>query len=139
MFNKEKNTPERAVSNSATLISAGTMLQGDINSENDLRIDGSVKGNIRCTAKIIIGPSGLVDGNIDGQQADITGKVIGNIVVKDLLQIKGQGYVQGNINAAKLQIDPTATFNGHCQMGTAVANIVQMSENEATTIKAKAK
>ena len=130
MFNKEKTPTERVASNSATLISAGTTLQGDVTSDNDLRIDGTIKGNIRCSAKIIIGPTGFVDGNIDGQQADITGKVIGNIVAKDLLQLKGQGVVQGNITAGKLQIDPTATFNGQCQMGAAIANIVQMTENE---------
>jgi cytoskeletal protein CcmA (bactofilin family) len=138
MFNKDKQTQERVAANSATLISAGTTLHGDIKSENDLRIDGTVHGNIDCTAKIIIGPSGFIDGNIKGQQADVTGKVNGNIVVTELLQLKGQGNVQGNITATKLQIDPTATFNGQCNMGVAVANIVQMSENE-TGVKVKAK
>jgi len=138
MFNKEKSTTDRTAPNSATLISAGTTLQGDIKSDNDLRIDGTVNGNIDCVAKIIVGPTGFVDGNIFGQQADITGKVNGNIIVKDLLQLKGQGNVQGNITAAKLQIDPTAIFNGQCNMGAAVANIVQMSENESA-VKVKAK
>ena len=136
MFNKEKNPTDRSASNSATLISAGTTFKGDVISENDLRIDGTINGNVHCSAKIIVGPTGFVDGNIEGQQADITGKVKGNIIVKDLLQLKAEGNVQGNITAAKLQVDPTTTFNGHCQMGTAVANIVQMTENE---LQAKAK
>jgi cytoskeletal protein CcmA (bactofilin family) len=132
---KEK-LPNDRTPNSATLISAGTTFQGDVISDNDLRIDGTINGNIRCNAKIIVGPTGFVDGNIEGQQADITGKVKGNIIVKDLLQLKGEGNIQGNITAGKLQIDPTTTFNGYCQMGTAVANIVQMTENE---LPAKAK
>ena len=135
MFQKEKQPNDRTP-NSATLISAGTTFQGDVISENDLRIDGTINGNIRCSAKIIVGPTGFVDGNIEGQLADITGKVKGNIIVKDLLQLKAEGSIEGNITAGKLQVDPTTTFNGHCQMGAAVANIVQMTENE---LPAKAK
>jgi len=128
MFNKEKPTNER-INASATLISQGTTLKGDVSSDTDLRIDGTINGNISCTAKIIIGPTGFIEGNIDGQQADITGKVHGNITVQDMLQLRGDCNVQGNISSGKLQIEPTAIFNGKCQMGS-VANIVQMSSNE---------
>jgi cytoskeletal protein CcmA (bactofilin family) len=128
MFNKEKPTNDR-VNSSATLISQGTTLKGDVASDTDLRIDGTIHGNISCSAKIIIGPTGFIEGNIDGQQADVTGKVQGNITVQDMLQLRGESNVHGNINAGKLQIDPTAIFNGKCQMGS-VANIVQMSSNE---------
>jgi cytoskeletal protein CcmA (bactofilin family) len=131
MFNKEKNgTSDRTNGNSATLISAGTTLTGDITSDNDLRIDGTIRGNVYSTAKIIIGSTGFVEGNIDGQQADITGKVLGNITVKELLQLKGQCSVQGNITAEKLQIEPTATFNGQCQMAGKSTAPVQKKKNE---------
>lgn len=132
MFNKEKNgTSDRTNGNSATLISAGTTLNGDITSDNDLRIDGTIRGNVYSTAKIIIGSTGFVEGNIDGLQADITGKVQGNITVKELLQLKGQCNVQGNIIAEKLQIEPTATFNGQCQMaGKGTTATVQKKKNE---------
>ena len=137
MFNKEKNpTSEKQFSSSATLISAGTILNGDIISENDLRIDGTVKGNIKCSAKIIIGSTGFVDGNVEGGNADITGKVQDNIVVKEFLQLRGECNVSGNLSAVKLQIDPTATFNGQCQMGnaasanTAKASILKMSSTD---------
>jgi cytoskeletal protein CcmA (bactofilin family) len=109
MFNKEKPTNDR-VNSSATLISQGTTLKGDVSSDTDLRIDGTIHGNVSCTAKIIIGPTGFIEGNIDGQQADVTGKVHGNITVQDMLQLRGESNVQGNINAGKLQIDPTASF-----------------------------
>ncbi len=130
MFNKEKNptSPERLSSNSATLISAGTVLEGNVQSDNDLRIDGTILGNVSCAAKIIVGPNGYVEGDVQGMQADITGKVTGNITVKELLQLRDQSNVQGNITASRLQIDPTAMFNGLCQMGTQ-ADVVQMSAN----------
>ncbi len=116
MFSKEKGTSSSPSSNSATLISAGTTLNGDIVSENDLRIDGTVKGNVICSSKIIIGNSGLIEGNITGLQADVAGKVLGNIEVKELLQMREECLVEGNIMAAKLQIEPSAVFNGRCQM-----------------------
>jgi cytoskeletal protein CcmA (bactofilin family) len=138
---KEKTTertPERTVvpetarpnSNSATLISAGTTINGNISSDQDLRIDGTVHGNVRSNSKVILGPSGFVEGNIEAVHSDITGKISGNITVSDLLQLRGECNVQGNIIATKLQVDPTATFNGKCQMGTQ-ANIVQMGSTDA--------
>ncbi|MEO6070699.1 MAG: polymer-forming cytoskeletal protein [Chitinophagaceae bacterium] len=131
MFNKEK-TPtqtERSSGSSATLISPGTLLQGDVSSDSDLRIDGTINGNVTSASKVIIGDTGVVEGNVSGLQADINGKVIGNISTKELLQLRGQCNVQGNISAGKLQVEPTAIFNGMCQMGS-VGNIVQMSSNE---------
>lgn len=118
---------EKNSGSSATLIGAGTTLKGDITSNSDLRIDGTVHGNIKSAAKIIIGNSGVVEGDIAGNQADIVGKVSGNIRAKELLQLRGECVVTGNLYAGKLQIEPTATFNGQCHMG---ANIVEMNSNE---------
>lgn len=129
MFNKDKNGHGISLSGgSATLISAGTTLNGDMASENDLRIDGTVKGNVICSAKIIIGTTGLVEGNVTGLQADVSGNVTGNIEVKELLQLREESHVEGNIMAAKLQIEPSAVFNGRCQMLLATAK--PKKENE---------
>jgi cytoskeletal protein CcmA (bactofilin family) len=130
MFNTKNKTDmqqEKTNGSGATLIGAGTTLKGDIKSNSDLRIDGTVTGNINSAAKIIIGSSGVVEGDITGNQADINGKVSGNIRAKELLQLKGECVVTGNLYAGKLQIEPTATFNGQCHMG---ANIVEMTSNE---------
>ncbi|HNA91579.1 MAG TPA: polymer-forming cytoskeletal protein [Chitinophagaceae bacterium] len=129
MFNKKNNTEMQQSSgagNGTTIISAGTTLKGDISSKNDLRIDGTIIGNISSTAKIVIGSSGVVEGDLNGNQADVVGKVSGNIKAKELLQLRGDAVVNGNLYAGKLQIEPTATFNGQCHMG---ANIVDMSNS----------
>ena len=148
MFNKEKSTTtEKTVSTSATLISAGTVLQGDLKSEADLRIDGTIHGNVTSSSKIIVGPTGFVEGHIQGVQADITGKVIGNISVKELAQLRTKAHVQGNITAVSLQIESGAAFNGQSIMTTTTAaatkpvspakNVVQMNEGEVLHAKAK--
>ena len=118
---------EKTNGGGATLIGAGTTLKGDISSNTDMRIDGTVIGNIKSSAKIIIGSSGVVEGDIFGNQADIVGKVSGNIRSKELLQLRGECVVTGNLYAGKLQLEPTATFNGQCHMG---ANIVEMNNND---------
>ena len=135
---KGASTAERSSAGTATLISAGTTFKGDISCNTDLRIDGTINGNVHCSAKIIIGNGGFVDGHIEGTQAEVAGKVQGNITIKELLQLKAQCSVHGNIVAAKLLIEPSATFNGNCQMGaTAAGNVVHMTENEKTFAKAK--
>lgn len=119
--------------NGATLVSAGTTLKGDISSNSDLRIDGTIIGNINSSAKIIIGSTGIVEGDIMGNNADVVGKVSGNIRVKELLQLRGQSVVTGNLYAGKLQVEPSATFNGQCHMG---ANVVEMSSTEQSVTAA---
>ena len=140
MFNTKKPTTtvmstEKTTSNGggngATLISSGTTIKGDLSSNSDLRIDGTVIGNINSNAKIVIGASGVVEGDINGNNADIVGKTSGTIKVKELLQLRGECSVNGNIYAGKLQVEPTATFNGQCHMG---ANVVGMASNEVTSI-----
>jgi cytoskeletal protein CcmA (bactofilin family) len=122
MFNGKTKSDvlgEAPAGTSTSLIGAGTSMKGDITSNGDLRIDGTLTGNIHCSAKVVIGANGVVEGDINGQQADIMGKVTGMIKVKDLLQLKGGSIVNGNLQAAKLQIEPTASFNGECHMNAA--------------------
>ena len=106
----------------ASIIASGTTLKGDITSNGDIRIDGTLQGNVHCTAKVVIGSNGAVEGDISGHTADIMGKVTGTIKVKELLQLKGGSQVSGNLHAGKLQIEPSANFNGQCHMNTAATS-----------------
>jgi cytoskeletal protein CcmA (bactofilin family) len=123
MFNQKSKSDGYSESPTATggasIIAAGTTLKGDISSNGDIRIDGTLQGNIHCTAKVVIGAGGVIEGDISGQQADIMGRVSGTIKVKELLQLKGGSLVTGNIYSSKLQIEPTANFNGQCHMNAA--------------------
>ncbi|HEY6902403.1 MAG TPA: polymer-forming cytoskeletal protein [Puia sp.] len=126
-------------STSASLIGAGTTMKGDITSNGDLRIDGTLVGNIHCSAKVVIGANGVVHGDINGQQADIMGKVTGTIKVKDLLQLKGGSLLNGNIEAVKLQIEPAANFNGECHMTPAAAATAPSGNGKPADIKKEVK
>jgi cytoskeletal protein CcmA (bactofilin family) len=139
MFNKTKDpTQEKPVSgNGTTIINAGTVLKGDIDSKNDIRIDGTIIGNIVCQAKIVIGVNGNVQGDIEGNQADIVGRVTGCIKTKDLLQLRGECTINGDVHAGKLQIEPSAVFNGKCHMtsGSAVNEKEHSAPRNITTAK----
>lgn len=132
MFNsKSKSSFDETSNNANTLIGAGTIITGDLESNGDIRIDGTLRGNLTGKAKIIIGADGLVEGNIYGLQADIMGQVTGNIQVKELLYLHGTTQVNGDIAAGKLQVEPTAVFNGNCIMG---ANVVELKNDLATAV-----
>ena len=78
MFNsKSKNSFDDASIGANTIIGAGTTITGNIVSRGDIRIDGTLIGNLLAKAKILVGPEGVVEGNIEGQQADVFGKVTG--------------------------------------------------------------
>lgn len=132
MFNlKSKSSADTNSANASTLIGAGTTITGDLESNGDIRIDGILKGNLKGKAKIIIGTDAVVEGDIAGMQADIMGHVTGNIRVQELLYLHGKTEVKGDIFAGKLQVEPTAVFNGKCHMG---ANIVELKNEVANAV-----
>ncbi|MBK8608854.1 MAG: polymer-forming cytoskeletal protein [Chitinophagaceae bacterium] len=132
MFNsKSSSSRDAATSNASTMIGAGTTITGDLESNGDIRIDGILNGNLKGKAKIIIGADGVVEGNIEGLQADIMGRVTGTIRVQELLFLHGKTEVHGDIYAGKLQVEPTAVFNGKCHMG---ANIVELKQEVASAV-----
>lgn len=116
----KKDALHQAPSGSATTIGSGTVITGNLESAGDIRIDGTLNGNVCVKGKLLIGPEGQVNGDIDSQVADILGHVHGKCTVNDLLQLRGKGNIQGDIYAGKLQMEATATFNGHCHTGTPV-------------------
>lgn len=126
MFNSKTKAGEAPVG-SATIIGAGTTITGDIISSGDIRIDGTLVGNVKSKARVLIGQDGIVEGDVMGQNADITGKVTGSVKVQELLQLRGKSVVAGEIYTGKLEVEPTASFNGSCHMGTAGASVVELT------------
>ncbi len=115
IFNANKNqtfNPQEI-----NIINAGTSIVGDINSEGDLRIDGSVKGSIVVKSKLVIGPSSKIEGNIKAANCDISGLVNGNMEIGELLSVKATAKIVGDITSQKLIIESGAEFNGRSQMG----------------------
>lgn len=98
MFTKKsKSTSPGTLAVSASIISDGTCITGNLESNGDVRVDGVIKGNVYCKAKVLIGPTGFIEGNIHCQEADIAGQVTGAIITQGLLVLKGNAAITGDI------------------------------------------
>jgi cytoskeletal protein CcmA (bactofilin family) len=105
------NAPDRL-----NRIVEGTVIQGEINADSNLRIDGTVKGEISTKGRLVVGVNGRIEGNIICQNADIEGEIIGTIKVEDLLSLKSTAKLNGEMTTKKLHIEPGADFTGSCTM-----------------------
>lgn len=114
------NTPD---SQSINLIGAGTVIEGDIKSNGDIRIDGTIKGSLNVKGKLVVGTSGLLEGEIVCQNADVSGTIKAKITVSDLLSLKASAKLTGDIVSGKLHIEPGANFSGSCSMGGIIKDI----------------
>ncbi|HUX96109.1 MAG TPA: polymer-forming cytoskeletal protein [Bacteroidales bacterium] len=102
--------------NTINLISSGTDITGDIKSTGDIRIDGSLTGNLNTKGKVVIGQTGKVNGEIDCKNSEISGIVEGRVIVSQLLNLKASSKILGDIVTSKLSIEPGALFSGTCKM-----------------------
>jgi len=121
---KSKSDPNQGLQ-SISIISADSTIKGDMESDGDIRIDGKLIGNINCKAKIIVGQQGIVEGNLNGNQADVLGTVNGDIKMTGQLNLLCKSIINGNIHVGKLQMESTVVFNGKCVMG---ANVVELTQ-----------
>jgi cytoskeletal protein CcmA (bactofilin family) len=104
------------------LISNGTDITGDIKSTGDIRIDGTLSGNLSTKGKVVIGPTGKVKGEIICKNSEVSGSIEGKIGVNQLLILKASSKILGDIATSKLSIEPGALFSGNCKMSENVNN-----------------
>jgi cytoskeletal protein CcmA (bactofilin family) len=125
MFNKNDsiNGKSSEGGSSINLIGAGTVVEGDIKSSGDIRIDGTVYGSIFTKARVVVGSTGVIEGNINSVNADISGNVKGKTNVSELLFLKSSAKVTGDIVTGKLVVEVGATFTGSCNMGAVIKDI----------------
>lgn len=104
--------------NAINLISAGTHVKGDVESNSGIRIDGHLTGKMDVKGKVVIGASGQILGDIICQTLEVSGQITGNIHAADLVSLKTTARISGEIVTRKLAIDPGAVFSGNCRMDT---------------------
>ena len=102
--------------NTSSIISAGTVIKGEIISPNDIRIDCVFEGKLMVKGKVVVGESATIKGDIICDNADIFGKVDGNIYVKDTLGLKDGCVMNGNLHIRRIAVELGSTFNGNCKM-----------------------
>jgi len=115
-----------------------TIIEGDIRCESNIRIDGTFKGNLTTKGRLVVGPSGKIDGAVLCQNAEIEGLVKGKLNVQQLLSLKSTARVEGDIFTDKLSIEPGAEFTGACNMGAKVKEIKKDGARVAEAVESAA-
>jgi len=114
MFSEKKKNQNEILERN--IISKNTSIIGDIISEGDFRIDGSVEGTIKTKGRVIVGAQGSIKGTIECSNADIEGVFTGKLTATELLSLKASAVIDGEVFINKLSIEPSATFNATCTM-----------------------
>ena len=97
-------------------IEASTKVKGEILSEGDFRIDGTLEGSIKTDGKVVVGKEGNIKGSVSCTNADVEGKINGNLFVSNTLSLKSSSRIDGEVIIGKLIVESGATFNATCSM-----------------------
>ncbi|MEZ7993416.1 MAG: polymer-forming cytoskeletal protein [Flavobacteriaceae bacterium] len=134
MFSNKGKTQKTKVME-INVVAKNTTINGDIISEGDFRIDGTLEGNIKTKGRVIIGVEGSVKGKIDAVNSDIEGKFSGELLVQETLTIKATATISGDVIIGKLSVEPGATFNASCSMKGAIKELNQNEQSKTLSEK----
>jgi len=134
MFSNKEKTQKTKVME-INVVAKNTTINGDIISEGDFRIDGTLEGNIKTKGRVIIGIDGSVKGKIDAVNSDIEGKFSGELLVQETLTIKATAVISGDVVIGKLSVEPGATFNASCSMKGAIKELNQNEQSKTLSEK----
>lgn len=144
LFNNTSNETESssmsdhqsATQDQINLVGTGTVFEGTVRAESDVRTSGKIVGTLRVEGKAMISENGSVDGEVIATNADVAGRVQGEIEVEERLVLKSTARVDGNIHTDRLVVEEGAQFTGECHMGTPVSVNGTASENDQSTNEA---
>jgi len=115
--NKSNGVITAASTTSSNSLVQGTSVEGSLQADKDIRIDGTLKGSLNCKGKVIIGPTGNIIGDITCENAVIEGRFEGILIVGDVLHVKETAKIEGDVSTQKLIVQPGSIFNVKCKMG----------------------
>lgn len=99
-----------------THIAAGSRVIGDIAGSTDLIIEGQVSGKLDMKSGVMVGTSGVVDGEICARAVRVAGTVNGNVKGLEEIEILPEGRVEGDVVSPRVMISPGAFFKGKVEM-----------------------
>lgn len=102
---------------SLNMISEGTQIKGNMTSDSDIRIAGRLKGDVTTKGKLILAPSGTVEGNIHATEADLSGSFKGELKASSRLILRNSARVDGNVQSKAVIMEEGAQLNGTLKMG----------------------
>ena len=101
---------------STSLLSKKFNIVGEIEGNEDLHVEGHFKGSIKISGNVFVGPTGVVDANVEAENIIIQGKINGNVLARHQLEIQSLGQLIGDCSAQSIDIKEGAIFEGRSNM-----------------------
>lgn len=108
--------PKTATEVKTAVIGPNIRIQGELSGDEDLVVEGRVEGKISVTKGLRIGPQAQVNAEVKAHHVVIAGRVVGNVVAADKVEILPSGFLEGNIRSPKIAIAEGAQFKGSVDM-----------------------
>ena len=99
-----------------SLLSREVKIEGDIQGNEDLQVDGQLKGSVKIAGNIVVGPTGIVEADVEADNVIIQGQITGNVLARKQLQIQSSGKLLGDCMAQTIDIKEGALFEGRSKM-----------------------
>ena len=96
-----------------SLLSSDLTITGNLESEGDMQIDGTIDGDIKSFT-LTVSESGVIRGTVDAEEVTIAGSVTGQIKARHVILVKGAKVIADLIQD-RLSIEPGAFFEGNCR------------------------
>ncbi len=132
MFSDNKKDKGQDGTSIQNKIAKGTKIVGDFSSEGDIRIDGTIEGNVKTPGKVVVGKTGEIVGTLESANAYFEGKFSGKLNLTGTLTLKASAQIDGEVTTQKLAVEPGATFNVSCVMQTAIKELQGGSKTKKT-------
>ena len=100
-----------------SIIGADMTVEGDSETNGSLRIEGTIRGDVRAGRSVVIGKGGLLEGNIYTQDAVIAGTVVGAVYAESHLELQATSEISGEIQARRMHVEDGAALRGQVTVG----------------------
>lgn len=98
-------------------ITAESVINGDLQTKSNIKIDGRVTGSVTATGNVHIGGNAVVEGDISGIDVQIAGNVNGNVAASGGLLLYGSAKLTGDVKAASMEVEKGALYKGNMEIG----------------------
>ena len=122
-----------------SLLSKKVKIEGDIQGDEDLRVEGHFKGTIKVVGDIFVGQSGVVEADVEADNIVIQGQITGNVLAHKQLEIQSSGQLLGDCKAKSIDIKEGALFEGRSSMLKSTISSPGPSAGASTSTPAEAK
>ncbi|MFK7851221.1 MAG: polymer-forming cytoskeletal protein [Akkermansiaceae bacterium] len=129
------SSPKPASGGSRNVLSSDVEIKGTVKFQHDLIVDGKIEGDIQSTGNLTIGENARIKAQVKVGTVVVYGKVHGNMVASELVELKSSAEVVGDIKTKTLTIEAGAIFVGKSTVGTPTQGTIPANSNSNSNSK----